>query len=97
MTRIHHVFRLGAALAALVAVSAACTPRLPESNPEFGQCGAAGYQHLVGQDRAVLQTMRFGTNVRILEPNSPATTDYRVDRLNILIDDSGRIKSVSCG
>lgn len=60
-------------------------------------CGAAALQRLVGQDARVLQTMRFGQQVRILRPGDPATKDYRPDRLNILIDAQERISRIDCG
>lgn len=36
-------------------------------------------------------------NVRVIEPNSAVTQDYRADRLNILLDESGAISGLRCG
>ena len=80
---------------------AACTmdmppPGLPPPDP-VGACGAADLQDLVGQRASVLQTMRFGGPVRITRPGEAVTMDYSESRLNIRIDRTERIESVSCG
>jgi len=62
-----------------------------------GACGAPGLQGLVGQNRRALATIKFGTEVRIIEPNSAVTMDYRADRLNIELDAKGTITRVTCG
>ncbi|MFZ1467961.1 MAG: I78 family peptidase inhibitor [Paracoccaceae bacterium] len=69
---------------------------VPPGAPE-GACGAPGLQGLVGQNRRVLTTMKFGTEVRIIEPNSAVTMDFRAERLNIELDAAGTISSVTCG
>ncbi len=38
-----------------------------------------------------------GRNYRILSPGSQATTDYRQDRINILLDEQGTVVQVTCG
>lgn len=40
---------------------------------------------------------KLGRVVRILGKDSPATMDYRHDRVNVIHDDNGRIISVTCG
>jgi hypothetical protein len=60
-------------------------------------CGAADLQDLVGRSAKVLETMRFGSEVRIIRPGMAVTMDYREDRLNIEIDDKETIARVACG
>lgn len=70
----------------------------PKSDPlALSSCHADGLQHLVGQDRKVLQTMRFGVQVRFEEPGMMYTADYIETRLRIQIGEDGKIKRVFCG
>lgn len=75
---------------------AACQPVEP-GVPEVASCGADELQGLVGQPAAVLETMRFGQEVRIIRPGMAVTMDHRDDRLNIEIDGAERISRVRCG
>lgn len=65
--------------------------------PPVGTCAAQDLQDLVGRPASVLQTMKFGSETRIIRPGMPVTMDYREDRLNIEIDSKGLISRVSCG
>lgn len=78
-----------------VAFLAACQPVVTDG-PELSACGADALQGLVGQPASVLQTMRFGTETRIIRPDMAVTMDYRADRLNIEIDRAERISRVHC-
>ncbi len=84
-----------------VLLLAACTVDMPPPvvfPPDpVGRCGAADLQGLVGQPASVLQTMRFGGPVRIIRPGEAVTMDYSESRLNIIINRSDRIESVTCG
>ena len=60
-------------------------------------CHADSLQYLVGQNRKVLETMRFGGEVRFEEPGHAFTMDYRENRLRIVIGEDGIIKHVLCG
>ena len=62
---------------------AAC---VDETVPTAGTCGAPALQDLVGQSETVLQTMKFGSPVRIIHPGMAVTMDYNADRLNIWLD-----------
>ncbi len=73
---------------------AAC---VEEAAPPGGTCGAPALQDLVGQSETVLQTMKFGSPVRIIHPGMAVTMDYREDRLNIEINEAGTIFRVTCG
>jgi hypothetical protein len=60
-------------------------------------CGATGLQGLVGQTSAIAELLEFpDQTIRILGPDSVATTDYRPERLNIMID-GGVIDRIGCG
>jgi hypothetical protein len=88
------------AVLAMTVATAACVPEGPQppmgpSNPDA--CGASALSGLVGQDRKVLETMKFGTNTRIIEPGMAVTMDYSESRLNISIDEAGKIDRVTCG
>jgi Peptidase inhibitor I78 family len=65
--------------------------------PEQNACGAAGMQDLVGRDDAVIAAMTFPEGTRLIYPGTPVTEDYHPNRLNIDIDQSGRITGVWCG
>ncbi len=90
-------------LTAVVLLSA-CTqqtdPRYlgpPIPAPGFDACGAAELQDMVGENRRILQTIRFAVPVRIIEPGQAVTQDYSPNRLNIYIGGGGIIESISCG
>ncbi|MFM7655702.1 MAG: I78 family peptidase inhibitor [Paracoccaceae bacterium] len=86
------------ALAACVEVESPPDPGIiaPPLPPE-DSCGASQLQGLRGQSEDVLQTMKFGGPVRIIQPGMAVTMDYNPARLNIEIDESGKIHRISCG
>lgn len=65
--------------------------------PPAGSCGAPDLQYLVGQPETVLHTMKFTGPVRIIQPGMAVTMDYSEGRLNIEINEAGKIARVSCG
>lgn len=82
--------------AALLLLAACVTEGGPGAGPT-GDCGAAGLQQLVGQPASTLETMRFSQQLRVINPGQMVTMDYSEDRLNIAIDELGRISRVYCG
>lgn len=71
--------------------------RLPE-----GECDAAPAQRYVGQkaDSAVVQAALTATKakqVRVIKPDMMVTMDFRSDRLNVRVDDDGKIIAITCG
>ncbi len=75
-------------------------PPVPDMIPPMhpvGTCAAPDLQGLVGRSAAVLQTMKFGSETRIIRPGMAVTMDYREDRLNIEIDAAEVISRVTCG
>ena len=75
---------------------AACEPVPPPEPEPADECGAAGYQGLVGQPKSVLDNMTFPLNTRVIGPDDAVTADLRLDRLNIEYAPNGRIEKVSC-
>ncbi|WP_164870881.1 I78 family peptidase inhibitor [Mesobaculum littorinae] len=83
---------------ALMLVAAACDP-IEDPNvgpPASDACGAAGYQSLVGAPLAAA-SLPADLGARIIHPDTMVTMDYREDRLNIRVNDAGRITEVYCG
>ncbi len=80
----------------LPAVLAGCVATLPDKDPS-GSCGADALQYLVGQPGAVLNGMRFGQEVRVIQPGMAVTMDYKAERLNIHLNQQDVIAEVSCG
>jgi Peptidase inhibitor I78 family len=73
-------------------------PKGPEAaTAEAGTCGAADHQAWVGQSVAVLNDAALPEGARVLFPTTPATMDYRAERLNIAVDKSDKISRVYCG
>jgi len=67
-----------------------------------GTCDEKAAQQFVGQtlDEALAERARAATGaraVRVIRPGMAVTADYRAGRLNIDIDESGRIIRVHCG
>ena len=77
---------------------AACEPAYVEPTPPpvVDECGAAGYQGLIGQPRTALSAMNFPLGTRVIGPEDMVTADFRPDRLNIEYGVNGRITKVSC-
>lgn len=46
---------------------------------------------------AKLQEQAKASRVRVIKPDMAVTMDYREDRLNIDVDDAGKIKRLHCG
>ena len=97
MSTIAHLPRYAAA--ALLLGLAACNLALPEppAGPTPTACGAPALQGLVGQDAAVLRSMRFAVQIRIIRPGDAVTEDYSEQRLNIDVDANEKISRVYCG
>lgn len=89
---------LPAALALLSAcdtIPASAAPPLDRSSALI--CPAKDLQYLVGQSRSVLQTMRFGTEIRFEEPGQMYSQEYKASRTRIVIGEDGKIRQVLCG
>ena len=77
--------------------------QLDSGQPPRNQCNAQAVQSLVGQPYgagtlAQALAAAGADTVRMLRPDSMITTEYRVGRLNVVVDAAtGRIVSVNCG
>jgi hypothetical protein len=87
--RIYSIVGLCLALAACQEVTVAEKP--------VESCGAKEMSHLMGLQRAQLENIAFTQPHRILGPNDPMTNDYRLDRVNFRLDDSGTVVRIDCG
>lgn len=84
------------ALAGLALIaSAACQP-VADRPAQPDDCNSAAYQSLVG---TAVEAADFSGHplVRIIPPNSAVTMDYRAERLNVEIDETGLIQRLYCG
>ncbi len=82
--------------ALVTAAVSACVPMIGGPGDE-ADCGAAGYQDLVGRDRSVAEELQLVQPHRIYGPGEAVTMDYRPDRLNFVIGEDGKIREVRCG
>lgn len=83
-------------------------PLLPEEQIRVGpgledaSCDAEAAQRFVGRN-ADEDTVRAAVSasgakaVRVIEPDMMVTMDYRGDRLNIRVNDTGKIIGIACG
>jgi len=69
----------------------------PPPSPDADACGAGGLQQLVGQKRAAFDESAIDGPLRVVPPGSAMTMDYRADRLNVELDEDGRITRIWCG
>lgn len=60
-------------------------------------CGASKFAHLVGTSGDKVNESMFPAGSRVLRPGMVMTMDYRGDRLNVVIDDDGKVDRVYCG
>jgi hypothetical protein len=69
---------------------------------EDTSCNADAAQGYVGQksERRVVESAvkaSGATSVRVIEPDMMVTMDFRGDRLNIRVDETGKIIAITCG
>lgn len=86
-------------LVVLAVALAGCVTEGPDGGalPDGDACGASALQGLIGQPRSVLAAMTLPEPTRVIEPGMAVTMDYSPARLNIELDDAGRITRVACG
>lgn len=60
-------------------------------------CGANAFKRLVGTAGDKVTDDMFPAGTRVLRPGMVMTMDYRRDRLNVVISDSGVVDRVHCG
>lgn len=84
-------------LVALPACMPAAPPPVAVEPPVVDACGAAELQDLVGQPEATASAITFAVPVRIIQPGSAVTMDFRQDRLNVEVGADGNIARIFCG
>lgn len=67
------------------------------TDPGPDSCGSSEMAHLMGIERAQLENIAFSQPVRILGPNDIMTMDFRAERVNFTLDDSGKVTRIWCG
>lgn len=81
---------------------AAAAPANPDDANAPGDCNANAVQSYVGQDAsdATLGAIRSTTGAkrdRVIKPGDAVTMDYSSGRLNIELDEKGKIVRIACG
>lgn len=68
-----------------------------EKTASAQECDPTGFEHLIGQSSETLDLAALPKNTRVIFPDTMVTRDYRVERLNIDVDEAGNIQRVWCG
>ena len=76
-------------------------PQWQTPGPRGGVCNAAPAQAFIGQagTATVTEKARVASGAamaRVLRPHQPATLEFNPERLNLLVDDKGRITAAAC-
>jgi Peptidase inhibitor I78 family len=92
-----------AILTAPLILLAACTREAPTDTPASPEmsCGAGKLGDYVGKEanaevQSTLSALSGG-KIRVAGPRDAITMDYRPDRLNVELDERGKIKRLRCG
>ena len=89
--------------AAILLALAGCAPAHPATPGALtGSCKAETLAALIGKpaDAALIaraKRLSGAGTARTLRPGQAVTMEYRQDRLNILIDDTGKVTRFTCG
>ncbi|MBJ6121001.1 I78 family peptidase inhibitor [Sphingomonas mollis] len=90
-------------ISAAVLTATGCTS-MPPVTPPTGPCGVddAMRRRFIGTDfkLTMRDEIQYGANARtarVLRPDDAATMDMQPDRLNILLDDNGKVNDLRCG
>ncbi len=83
-------------------VSAPATPEPPAAEPLVGRCNSAPVQFALGRYPDVAleneaRTRSGAKTVRVLRPNQVVTMEFNAERLNLVVDQTGRVTRVNCG
>lgn len=83
-------------LPALLALGACQTSTVP-FEPVSDACGSLKYLSTVGTKWTEVPPGTFPPEARVIHPDTAVTRDFRPDRLNVHINNKGRIERVDCG
>jgi hypothetical protein len=64
---------------------------------DISECRAEQYQYLLGESIENIQKIDFEGKVRIIKPNMMVDMQFIPQRLNIRVDEKGKVKRVYCG
>jgi hypothetical protein len=86
----------------LLAALTACAPVPPAETPAPANCAAGAANGLVGKpytaDAVEQARIASGSRtVRVIRPGTAVTMDFRVDRLNVDLDEKDVVTRVHCG
>lgn len=81
----------------LAGCQSASKPGPVAANDNGDGCKAQAFANLVGTPGADVDDTQFPAGTRVLRPGMVMTMDYRGDRLNIVIGESGKVERVHCG
>jgi hypothetical protein len=88
--------------ALLAALPLAACAASPHPGASAAKCQADRIGSMIGQVltpafQSKARSRAHARTVRVIGPGMTVTMDYRVDRLNIHIDDKNRVTRVDCG
>ncbi|HET9354859.1 MAG TPA: I78 family peptidase inhibitor [Sphingomicrobium sp.] len=88
-------------LLAIAACSTSARP-LPPANPEGAMCTAVQLNRYKGQPRSTELGQRIkaesgARTLRWLPKGTITTMEYREDRVNVRLDENGRVEAINCG
>ena len=69
----------------------------PTAAAAIATCAGTDILTLIGQNVSKLPASGPWSAVRILKPGAAATMDYSPTRLNVHVDNSGKIRDLACG
>jgi len=84
-------------LLSILGLLAACQSTAVPFEPVSDACGSLKYLSKVGMNSDDIRPDTFPPEVRIIYPNTAVTRDYRADRLNVHVNDKGRVERIACG
>ena len=73
------------------------SPVLPPPDPAEDTCQSRPFQSLLGQPATALERELILRPVRVIRPDMVVTADFRPDRLNFEVGESGDITRIYCG
>lgn len=65
--------------------------------PKTRVCAATQYRQMIGRSITDIEVTELPRPLRIYSMNSLITQDYRVERLNIVVNTDGQVVNVRCG
>jgi Peptidase inhibitor I78 family len=89
------MFRIIFTLATLAIPGACATAVDPQAASRI--CGADKVQYLLGEPGSQVALLGLPGPLRMIDPGTMVTQDFRPDRINFEMDEAGNIRRISCG